>query len=114
MVFALIQLYVIILSFYLVYSALTNTSGWDELKRTKSAGEYIKKFFDSIYGVIIVALVATYGLYFIASFMYLDPWHMFTCFFQYLLMASSYTNVLNVYAFCELVHSRFLVHMLTF
>ncbi|TGZ76561.1 hypothetical protein EX30DRAFT_324544 [Ascodesmis nigricans] len=100
-VFAIVQFYVIVLSFYLVYSALSNKNGWDELAKADGLGEWIKKFFESIYGVIIVALVATFGLYFVASFMYLDPWHMFTCFPQYLLMASSYTNVLNVYAFCN-------------
>lgn len=31
-----------------------------------------------------------------------DPWHMFSSFFQYLLLAPSFTNVLNVYAFCNL------------
>ena len=31
--------------------------------------------------------------------MYLDPWHMFTSFPQYLLLMSSYQNILNVYAF---------------
>lgn len=43
--------------------------------------------------------MATFGLYFVASFMYLDPWHMFTSFPQYLLLMSSYQNILNVYAF---------------
>ena len=31
-----------------------------------------------------------------------DPWHMFTSFPQYLALAPSFTNVLNVYAFCNL------------
>ena len=31
-----------------------------------------------------------------------DPWHMFSSFFQYLCLAPSFTNVLNVYAFCNL------------
>ena len=44
-------------------------------------------------------MIATFGLYFIASFLYLDPWHMFTSFPQYLFLASSYINILNVYAF---------------
>jgi len=49
--------------------------------------------------VIVIALAATYGLYFVASFLYLDPWHMFTSFPQYILLQSSYINILNVYAF---------------
>ena len=31
-----------------------------------------------------------------------DPWHMFSSFLQYLALAPSFTNVLNVYAFCNL------------
>ncbi|KAI5805826.1 chitin synthase-domain-containing protein [Geopyxis carbonaria] len=100
-VFAIVQVYVIILSGYLVYSALTSSNGWKDMESAKTPGEYITKFFGSLEGVIIIALISTFGLYFIASFMYLDPWHMFHSFFQYLLMASSYNNVLNVYAFCN-------------
>jgi len=37
-----------------------------------------------------------------ASFLYRDPWHMFTSLIQYLLVAPSFTNILNVYAFCNL------------
>jgi len=99
-VYAIIQVYVVVLSIYLVYSALTNQAGWDELNREDGLGAWISSFFTSIVGVILIALVSTFGLYFIASFMYLDPWHMFHSFFQYLLLAPSYMNVLNVYAFC--------------
>jgi len=31
-----------------------------------------------------------------------DPWHMFSSFLQYLCLAPSFINVLNVYAFCNL------------
>ena len=50
-------------------------------------------------GIILVALVATFGLYFVASFLYLDPWHMFHSFPQYLLLMISYFNILTIYAF---------------
>jgi len=100
-VYAIIQLYVVALSLYLVYSALTNQAGWDELNKGNGVGDWINNFFTSIVGVILIALISTFGLYFIASFMYLDPWHMFHSFFQYLLLAPSYMNVLNVYAFCN-------------
>ena len=51
---------------------------------------------------LFVALLSTYGLYLIMSILYLDPWHMITSFFQYLLFLPSYINILNVYAFCNL------------
>jgi len=50
-------------------------------------------------GVILIAVIATFGLYFLGSFLYFDPWHMFTSFPQYLLLMPSFTNILNVYAF---------------
>lgn len=50
---------------------------------------------------LLVSLASTYVLYFVASFMFFEPWHMFTSFIQYLLLSPSYINVLNVYAFCN-------------
>lgn len=52
--------------------------------------------------VLIASLAAMYGLYLIASLLYLDPWHMFTSSFQYFFMAPSFVNVINVFAFCNL------------
>lgn len=100
-VYAVIQLYVVFLSLYLVYTAFTNKAAWDELTKGENFGQRVSGFFTSIVGVILIALISTFGLYFIASFMYLDPWHMFHSFIQYLLLAPSYMNVLNVYAFCN-------------
>ncbi|KAF3161482.1 Chitin synthase, class 2, variant 2 [Orbilia oligospora] len=94
--FAIIQLYVIILSIYLVVQAF-KTFQLD----TSSAGQFFRNFFEGTSGVILVALAATFGLYVVSSLLYLDPWHLFHSFPQYLLIASSYTNILNVYAFCN-------------
>lgn len=97
-VFGLIQLYITVDSLYLVVHAFSdkNTKWFD----TDSADDFISSFFSSTGpGIIIIALAATFGLYFVASFLYLDPWHMFTSFPQYMLCMSSYINILNVYAF---------------
>lgn len=51
---------------------------------------------------IVVALGATYGLYFISSFMHFEPWHMFTSFLQYMFLLPSYVNILMMYAMCNL------------
>jgi chitin synthase len=56
---------------------------------------------NKIFFAVIVSLAATYLLYFIVSFLFLDPWHMFTSFVQYLLLTPTYINILNVYAFCN-------------
>jgi chitin synthase len=71
-------------------------------------------------GALVAAMVSTFGIYTFASFLYVsqtqlycmplpthwfmkrDPWHMFSSFFQYLCLAPSFVNVLNVYAFCNL------------
>ena len=95
-VFGLIQLYVIVLTLYLVVMAFTQ----DKAFQPEAGETFVQSFFSSSgAGIIVIALAATVGLYFVASFMYLDPWHMFTSFPAYTLIASSYINILNVYAF---------------
>ncbi len=102
-VFGAIQLYLIILSMYLVVRALSGKgTGETAIDVKDGAGKFFQSFFSSTSsGIILIALGATFGLYFVASFMYLDPWHMFTSFPQYLLVMSSYVNILNVYSFCN-------------
>ncbi|ANB10975.1 chitin synthase CHS1 [Sugiyamaella lignohabitans] len=51
---------------------------------------------------LVISILSTYALYFISSFLFFEPWHMFTSFLQYLLISPSYINVLNVYAFCNI------------
>ncbi|KAF7728325.1 Chitin synthase, class 1 [Apophysomyces ossiformis] len=50
---------------------------------------------------IIISVCSTYVMYFVASFLFFDPWHMFTSFVQYIFLSPSYTNILNIYAFCN-------------
>ncbi|MCJ1320746.1 Chitin synthase, class 2 [Xylographa vitiligo] len=99
-VFGVIQLYIVILSVYLVVKAFTPGNDETKIDAHDGVSTFLSTFFaSSSSGIIIIAIVATYGLYFIASFLYMDPWHMFTSFPQYLLIMSSYTNILNIYAF---------------
>ena len=98
-VFAVIQLYIIVDSMYLVVRAFTSENTTD-IVVNKGASEFVDTFFASTGpGIILIALAATFGLYFVASFMYLDPWHMFTSFGQYLLLMPSFINILMIYAF---------------
>lgn len=55
----------------------------------------------ALYRNIVLSLIATYGLWLLASLIALDPAHMLTSFAQYLLLAPSFINVINVYAFCN-------------
>jgi chitin synthase len=98
--FGLIQLYVIVLSMYLVVRAFTSDT--TDVVTNEGTDKFLKTFFGSSGpGIIVIALAATFGLYFVASFMYMDPWHMFTSFGQYLLMMPSTINVITVYAYCN-------------
>jgi chitin synthase len=56
---------------------------------------------NQIFYTLIVSLASTYVLWFVVSFIFFDPWHMFTSFIQYLLLTPTYINILNVYAFCN-------------
>src|ERR1700709_996638 len=56
---------------------------------------------NQIFYTLIISLASTYALWFVVSFLFFDPWHMFTSFIQYLLLTPTYLNILNVYAFCN-------------
>lgn len=56
---------------------------------------------NNVFTNLIVSTASTVGLYFLMSFMYLDPWHMFTSSAQYFAMLPSYICTLQVYAFCN-------------
>jgi chitin synthase len=58
-------------------------------------------FKNQIFYTLIISLASTYVLWFVVSFLFFDPWHMFTSFIQYLLLTPTYINILNVYAFCN-------------
>ncbi|KAF9584922.1 Chitin synthase, class 1 [Lunasporangiospora selenospora] len=59
-------------------------------------------FQNAMFRNTVISLASTYGLYFVSSFLFLDPMHMFHSFLQYLFMVPSYVNILNVYAFCNI------------
>jgi len=95
-VYAFMALYLIVCSIWLTVVAFSHLNshggGIAELESILSSSSR----------VLLAALAATFGVYFFASLLYADPWHMVTSFPQYLLLAPSFTNVLNVYAFCNL------------
>lgn len=94
-IFGLIQAYILALAFYLVANAFAGSSG---MSFDMELGEF---FSSGGPGIIMLAVISTFGVYFTASFLYLDPWHMFTSIIQYLLAMTSYINVVMVYALCN-------------
>lgn len=57
---------------------------------------------NAIYSQMVFSVLATYGVYLLSSLIAMDPLHLVTSFMQYLLLAPSYINILNTYAFCNL------------
>ncbi|KAI5480781.1 chitin synthase, glycosyltransferase family 2 protein [Pseudohyphozyma bogoriensis] len=67
-----------------------------------SSGNALSVFLGSTYGPIFAGIAGTFGVYVLSSLLYLEPWHLFHSMPQFLLIAPSFTNILNVYAFCNL------------
>ncbi|KAL7422351.1 Chitin synthase, class 2 [Cryptotrichosporon argae] len=94
LVFAACQGILLYCAGWTVYNAVPHTvAGWEDFGSLFSN----KTFLD-----LAMSLIATYGLYLISSILYLEPWHMFTSFVQYLFLLPSYVNILLIYAFCNL------------
>ncbi|KAG6814208.1 Chitin synthase, class 1 [Tricholoma furcatifolium] len=97
-VYAVLAVYLLVCSVWLTVHSF---QGIPAQLKNKSVGQVILTLIEPPVGALVAA-VAIYGIYFSASFIYRDPWHMFSSFTQYLCIAPSYINVLNVYAFCNL------------
>ncbi|KAJ5623631.1 hypothetical protein N7490_012236 [Penicillium lividum] len=100
MYFSLVQTYVMVNSFYLVANAFMG--GTLDFDTSQGVGTFLKTFFSSSgAGIVLIALVSTYGVYFVASFLYMDPYHMFTSSWAYFTGMTCSINILMVYAFCN-------------
>ncbi|KAL2282392.1 hypothetical protein FJTKL_10516 [Diaporthe vaccinii] len=86
-IFSIIMVYTLFASIYIVVYQITKGSGFD--------------MHSTIMTNMILSVLSTIGLYFVMSFIYLEPWHMFTSFVQYFVLLPSYICTLQVYAFCN-------------
>jgi chitin synthase len=93
--YAIIMAYTTFAAIYIVVIQLKSNS----LQSTDSKNPY--KLGNNIFTNLIVSMISTIGLYFLMSFLYLDPWHMFTSSAQYFALLPSYICTLQVYAFCN-------------
>lgn len=89
-VYGIIMAYTTFSCFYIVIRQLTGGGGHS----TAQVG-------NNVFTNLIVSTASTVGLYFLMSFIYLDPWHMFTSSAQYFMLLPSYICTLQVYAFCN-------------
>lgn len=90
-VYSVIMVYTAFCAIYLVTMELISKAG----------GDVDLPVSDGLMVNIVVSLLSTIGLYFFTSFLYLDPWHMFTSSAQYFALLPSYICTLQVYAFCN-------------
>jgi len=89
--FAIVMFFMLVLSFITIYQVI-------DVNKNKPFKEIFEN--SNVVGMFF-SLLATYGLYFISSFLHLQPAHMFTSFIQYMLLLPSFVNILMVYAFCN-------------
>ena len=91
-VFSIIMAYNTFAALYIVVIQLMTNDG--DKKNAVTLG-------NNVFTNLIVSTLSTVGLYFLMSFLYLDPWHMFTSSLQYFALLPSYVCTLQVYAFCN-------------
>ena len=94
-VFALIMCLMLFMGFWSIYLAIKTASTQIAEQHTN----FVAYFFATpTFRDIVISLGSTYGLYFIASVMHLDPWHCFSSMFQYLILLPVYINIFMIYA----------------
>jgi len=86
---------------YLIFASIFITVKSIQTEVRDHAFSVSDLFKNQLFFTLIVSLASTYVLWFVVSFLFFDPWHMFTSFIQYLLLTPTYINILNVYAFCN-------------
>ncbi|KAK4246633.1 glycosyltransferase [Corynascus novoguineensis] len=92
-IYAVIMAYTLFACIYVVVRQFT--------KKGDAKDEDTISLGNNVFTNLIVSTSSTVGLYFLMSFLYLDPWHMFTSFIQYLILLPSYICTLQIYAFCN-------------
>lgn len=95
--FAILMAYLLFAAIFISVKSISYTLCINDNKLSVSL-----VFGNALFRDLVVSLMSTYALYFVSSFLFFEPWHMFTSFLQYLLISPSYVNVLNVYAFCNI------------
>ena len=90
-----------VLMVYLTFAAIFVTVKSIQAEVSDQQFSFSTIFKNSQFFSLIVSLLSTYVLWIVASLLCFDPWHMFTCFLQYIVLTPTYINVLNIYAFCN-------------
>ncbi|KAG0168032.1 Chitin synthase, class 1 [Apophysomyces sp. BC1034] len=98
--FALLMAYILFCTGWI--TAVGIRAAYKEAKGSDNVGDtFMALLKQNSFREVIVSVCSTYVMYFVASLLFIDPWHMFTSLLQYIFMSPSYINVLNIYAFCN-------------
>lgn len=63
---------------------------------------YINEYYTDVgWLTVLITAVAYFAVYIGAAIISLDPWHLFTCWAQFMFISTSYTNILSIYALCN-------------
>ncbi|OAD80919.1 glycosyltransferase family 2 protein [Phycomyces blakesleeanus NRRL 1555(-)] len=95
--FAVMMVYIMFCTLWITVVGIITAV--DAASATENA--VVALFNQSTFRQVVISFLATYIMYFVASMLFMDPWHMFTSFIPYIFMSPSYINVLNIYAFCN-------------
>ncbi|QSZ30245.1 hypothetical protein DSL72_004767 [Monilinia vaccinii-corymbosi] len=87
-IYSVVMIYTLFATVYIVYRQIHDNAGKLEIG-------------NNLFTNLVLSICSTIGLYFIMSFLYLDPWHMFTSSASYFALLPSYICTLQVYAFCN-------------
>ncbi|KAK4626685.1 Chitin synthase C [Fulvia fulva] len=98
---AQVYFWAIIMAYLLFASIFITVKSVQAQVKEHNGFDFAMLFTNKLFFTLIISLASTYILYLVASILFLDPWHMFTSFIQYLLLTPTYLNILNVYAFCN-------------
>ncbi|KAF9978360.1 Chitin synthase, class 1 [Actinomortierella ambigua] len=102
--FAVLMGYMLFGAGYMTVAGINQAKAAAEAAAAEGAGVSMASLYlqNDMFRNTVISLASTYGLYFFASFLFFEPWHMFHSFIQYMFMVPSYINILNVYAFCNI------------
>ncbi|KAE8222510.1 hypothetical protein CF319_g4309 [Tilletia indica] len=91
--YAILVLWVLAATGYLVFVTA------EEIRSRPGGWNWHNTFVDCNTSKLWVAALSTYGLWFLSACLVMQPAHVFTSIFQYLLISPTYVNIFNIFAF---------------
>ncbi|KAL9940755.1 hypothetical protein V8E36_000243 [Tilletia maclaganii] len=93
--YAILVLWVMAATGYLIFVTV------EEVRSRPGGFNWANTFVDCSTSKLWIAALSTYGLWFLSSCLVMQPGHVFTSIFQYLLISPTYVNIFNIFAFAN-------------